>query len=364
MQADIRRIALFLLPFVLPAAASAADAQSILETAQQKQLERWEGVNVYVVEQSIMGHAAETYFQRFEVVGDDGTQTLFMPVAPGDLPDLDCSAARQMTPEELDAFASGLEMGGAGIAEGMEQGLEDAGLPRGMLAASGSDPNASFDPRVMMGGGAAMMRSMADYERTRAADPDRAARDAAESADHMAEFLRRARLVGTEPVDGRKAYHLEATGIDHVQAMDDGEYRLHTIGMWMDAEHFVPLRMKMDGELTQGKETRPMTIEQLSSDYRQVPGSKLFEPYQRKMKISGVMDAAQQAELQRAQAQMADLEKQMAGMPAGQRAMMERMMGPQLEMIRNMASGGGFQTEVTVNAITVNPKTCAGGGRG
>jgi hypothetical protein len=35
--------------------------------------------------------------------------------------------------------------------------------------------------------------------------------------------------------------------------------------------------------------------------------------------------------------------------------MMEQMMGPQLEMIRNMASGGGFQTEIVTNAIMVNP---------
>ena len=42
-------------------------------------------------------------------------------------------------------------------------------------------------------------------------------------------------------------------------------------------------------------------------------------------------------------------------MPASQRKMMESMMGPQLEMMRNMAAGGGFQMETVIEEITVNP---------
>ncbi|MEQ8861645.1 MAG: hypothetical protein RIC56_23635 [Pseudomonadales bacterium] len=362
MHAGFLRYPLFFVALALSLAAHAQDARSILESAQEKQLERWQGVNVYVVDQSVMGHSTRTYFQRFEVTDDSGeTQTLFMPVAPSDLPEGSCSTPRRMSAEELDAFASGIDMTTAATAQGIEDGLEEAGLPRGLLAASGSDPNATFDPRVMMGPGANMMRSMAEHERARAADPDRATRDATESANHMAEFFRTAKLLGTESVDGRQAYRLEASGMNHVQGMDDGQFRMHTVTIWMDTEQYVPLRMQMEGEVTQGAESRPMTIEQYQSDFRDVPGSSLYEAYQRRMRISGVMDAAQQAQLQDAQKQMAELEQQMASMPASQRAMMEKMMGPQLEMIRNMASGGGFQTEITVNSITVNPKTCGGG---
>ena len=361
MHASILRLISFLLTLGLALAAHGKDARDILETAQAKQLERWEGVNVYVVDQTTMGHSTQTYFQRFEVTDEGGeVRTLFMPVAPGDLAQGGCSAPRRMTAEELDAFASGMQMTGAATAQGIEDGLENAGLPRGLLGATGSDPNATLDPRVMMGGGASMMRDMAEHERARAADPDRATREATEAANHMAEFYRSAEMVGTEPVDGRQAYRLEARGMNHVQAMDDGEFRIHTVTMWMDTEAFVPLRMQIDGEVTQNKQTRRMTIEQRQTDYREVPDSSLFEPYLRTMKISGVMDAAQQAELEKSRKQLAEFEQQMAAMPASQRAMMERMMGPQMEMIRNMASGGGFQTEVTVNAITVNPKSCGG----
>jgi peptidoglycan hydrolase-like protein with peptidoglycan-binding domain len=59
--------------------------------------------------------------------------------------------------------------------------------------------------------------------------------------------------------------------------------------------------------------------------------------------------------MQEAQAQMQEFEKEMASMPPDQRRMMENMMGPRLEMMRNMVSGGGFRSEITVNEIAVNP---------
>ncbi|HEX5788323.1 MAG TPA: hypothetical protein VFY03_09100, partial [Woeseiaceae bacterium] len=68
-----------------------------------------------------------------------------------------------------------------------------------------------------------------------------------------------------------------------------------------------------------------------------------------------MFDAAQEAEMQEAQAKMMEFEKQLAEMPPDQRRMMEGMMGSQLETMRAMAAGGGFQSEMTVTSITVNP---------
>jgi 1,2-phenylacetyl-CoA epoxidase PaaB subunit len=68
----------------MPAAAFAQDAQSIMETAREKQLERWEGVDVYVVNQSVMGNANQTYFSRVKVEDDAGnSQTMFLPARNG-----------------------------------------------------------------------------------------------------------------------------------------------------------------------------------------------------------------------------------------------------------------------------------------
>ncbi len=120
------------------------------------------------------------------------------------------------------------------------------------------------------------------------------------------------------------------------------------------------LRNRIEGFISdEGGQSRPMLIEQVSSDYRNVPGSNMYESYRQQLTVSGVLDEAQQAELQEAQQQLAELEQQMASMPENQRAMMEQMLGPKLEMMRSMASGGGFQTEVVVTKIEVNPDPVA-----
>jgi hypothetical protein len=134
---------------------------------------------------------------------------------------------------------------------------------------------------------------------------------------------------------------------------------MEVMNIWIDAEEYVPLRMKVDGTITSGNETRPMTIETLMSDYRTVPGSKMYESYKQTVRLAGMLDAAQEAEMREAAKQMAEFEKQMASMPPSQRKMMENMLGPQMEAMRGMASGGGFQTEKVIRSIQVNPPMVA-----
>ena len=288
----------------IPTLALAEDARSILEAVQQKQLERWDGVDSYVVQSSVMGNSSQTYFRRTELSDKSGaTHTLFLPAH--------CEGTQAMTAEGLEAYAAALEMTGEAAGTEIENGLEQAGLPRGLLAGAGSD--------------------------------------------HMAEFANRAELVGTESIDGRQAFHLRTSELKQMQEADGREYKMDAISIWIDSAEYVPLRMLVDGVLASGSETKPMMIETIQSDYRPISDSKMYESFKQVMKISGMMDAAQEAELKEAQAKLADFEQQMASMPASQRQMMERMMGPQLEMMRNMAVGGGFQIEVVTNSIVVNP---------
>jgi hypothetical protein len=72
------------------------------------------------------------------------------------------------------------------------------------------------------------------------------------------------------------------------------------------------------------------------------------------MRIAGVMDAEQQAQMQQAQQQMTELEAQMQQMPESQRQMIMNAMGPQLEMMKNMASGGGIELVTDVHEVRVN----------
>ena len=71
------------------------------------------------------------------------------------------------------------------------------------------------------------------------------------------------------------------------------------------------------------------------------------------------MTPEQQAEMRDSQAQLADLDRKLAEMPEDQRQMVMRQMGPQLEAVRKMSSGEGFQMESVVHQIVVNPDATA-----
>jgi hypothetical protein len=349
-------LALVAIVISLPSVAFSQDARSILDTAQKKQLERWEGVDVYMVEQSMVGNVVKTYFQRTEFEDDAGdTQAVFLPASNAATRAGQCMGPQTMGPEFWDDYAASAEITGAALGSEFENGLEEAGLPGDLFSSMGSDGTVSADPRMMMGNNAKFARAMAQAQRDEAGrDPSA---EAAQEASRTAEIIDTATLIDTETVDGRNAYHLRADNIGQVQEANGSEFKMDTINIWIDAREYVPLRMTMEGTLTADGQTRPMTIENIQTDYRTVPGSRMYESYRQVMKISGMMDPAQEAEMREAVKQMAELEKQMASMPASQRKMMEKMMGPQLEMMKSMASGGGFQTEVITSSITVNPQT-------
>jgi hypothetical protein len=338
--------------FALPGITLAKDAREILEAAQQRQVERWQGVDAYVVEQSVMNHAAATWFVRTEYSDDDGRlQTFFVPMTPAQIQNRHCDVG--LSADELEAFAAGAEMTGDAMATEIESGMQEAGLPDGMLAATGSDPWNTMDPRVMMGGNAEFLRAAADAKRAdQAYDPTD---DARQSLSHMQAFMEKAELVGTETKDGRKAWHIRAEGLNHVERGNDGEYRIEAISMYVDTAEYVPLSMKMDGTMSADGKTQPMTLETRQTDYRQVPGSNMYESYRQVMSMSGMLTPEQKAQMAEAQQQLAEFEKQKASMPPQQVAMMESMMGPQLKMLENMAKGKGVEFETVVNSIQVNP---------
>ena len=337
---------------MVPVAGLAQDPQAILKMVRDKQIERWEGVETYVLDQSAMGTRVQSFFTRAEVKDSDGvSHTVFRPNFGNMDP---CSGAdttlADASPEQLDQIADAYEMTGEGLATGIEDGLEEAGLPRGLLKATGSDPWATLDPRGMMGGGASMYRMMADAKRQRAID-DAAPDDTQKEADA---FAKNAVLIGTESIDGRKAFHIRGDNLNLVQESDGDSFAIQTLNMWIDAEMYVPLKMTMDGVATSGRESRPITMESLQMDYRTVPGSKMYESYRQVSKIAGMMTPEQQKEMQQAQLQMVELEKQMAQMPAAQRDMIMRQMGPQMDMMKSMASGGGIEMVMETHDIVVN----------
>lgn len=336
---------------------SGEDARQILETARNKQLDRWEGVDVYRVDQTLMGTTVRSWFVRTEVTDDAGeSQTLFLPESSGAAAQQTCSGAKQLDADGLDAYADGLEKTGAALGAEYERGLEQAGLPKGLLSVGDGTPWTSFDPRVSMGGMADFVRAAAGAKREEAGAGAQRQASAMDSTAQTARFMETARLVGRETVDGRPAFHLTSTDVDEVQQIEGGEYRMEAVSLWLDAEEYVPLRMTVEGTMASGDDVRAVTIESLQSDYRRVPNSRMYEPYRRVTSISNEMTPEQEAEMLKARQQMQEFEQQLAAMPPDQRRMTEKMMGPQLEMMRSMAAGDGFHTEVTVSEIAVNPE--------
>jgi len=334
-----------LLVLALPVGAHAEDAQSILQTMQDKQTARRAGIQNYTVDQSMVGNRALLYYERISATVD-GQEVPAFRLVPADEIVRKRSAAdfgTPLTPEDIELYASGLDMFGKVLADQANKGNTGANALAG-IAAGGDKRSLTSSFSGMLRTGAAEM----------AADTSDGTAEAVTEAQHMAAFADTARLVGTESINGHKAFLLRADDLKIMQQADGEEFTLNTISMWVDTSEFVPLRLKMEGVARSGKEKTKMIIEKLDADYRTVPGSNMYEPYRQVMRIAGVLSPQQEKEMRGAMEQMAELEQQLESMPASQRAMMERMIGPQLEMARNMASGGGFEVITEVHGIRVN----------
>ena len=146
-----------------------------------------------------------------------------------------------------------------------------------------------------------------------------------------------------------------ADDLNFSQAMNGQSVTCRSMQTLVSTDDNVPLYFKMNCDVTEAGETRQMSIEREAYDFRSGPGCGAYrEPFRTVMRIGGVMTPEQEAQLAEASKQLEEMEAQMASMPASQRQMMENMMGPQLEMIRNMASGGGMEIVQEVTELRCN----------
>jgi hypothetical protein len=176
------------------------------------------------------------------------------------------------------------------------------------------------------------------------------------SAEHLAWFMNNAQLVGEQSIDGKAAWQLRAEDLDLSQTMSTEDVSIDSMTMWIGKDRYLPLKMRMEGTTEMEGQSRPITIDMLASDFRQVPGSELVEPYRRVVSISGITAGIDEEQIAEARKAMAEMEKQLADMPESQREMMESMMGPQLEQLRNLAQSGSFETDIVIESITPNPE--------
>jgi hypothetical protein len=331
------------LSVVIALLVGASTVQAVdLAECQQVQVGRWQGVTHYLVDQSMMGQRVALGFERFEAPGPDGA---LIPAFRPMVADSDLSS------DQLRTFAGASEQ----VGEGLSREMAAAGFPSSMLGGAGGDPWTSTDPRTMMSGNAEFLRAAADAQDANERERQAAVGEASTQAAMMAEMQRKLRRVGSGQVDGRPAAHFRAEGLEQVSQDGADRMVIETLDLWVDARECVPLRMTMTGTMTSEGQTRPVTIERLDGNYQRVPGSKMYEPFRQVIRLKGALNEAQQREMRESQAKLADLEKQLAQMPPGQRDMIMQRMGPQMEMMKRMASGGDLELVTEVHAIHVNP---------
>lgn len=372
-------------PFTLSAALLAlatpvvGHAQSVEQLVDQMLLAEQAGLDTvdnYLLKTSAMGMTTAEYFEKSSAITLDNGQTVYVmrSVPPGEIQRRQSSgnALADASPEQLEEAARIIREQGERLEDTVRQEMQGAGLPAGigdmLMNPPADQPWLSANPRDIGGMYATMLNAAAEAKREEAAaDPAAAAR---EMQAAMAEVKARSRVVGQDTLGGRPAIILEADNLNRVDSFDGREFTAERLRLWLDADRKVPLRMQIEGVISEGNESRPVTIQRDDSDYRTIPGcGDLYRPFSSVMRLSGMLSPAEQAELQQAQAQMADLDQQLAAMPPAQRDMIMQQMGPQLKMIENMARGGGIEVvtevvELRCNAGLPDPRELAVAGAG
>jgi len=317
----------------LPAQAALNNAEEILEAMMDKRQELWSDLGPrkegLIICKTVMDNKTVAYMEPVK-----SEHAWVMRQVPPQEMQMRIEADEGMTPERKRAFAEG-------YVEGMEM------LVEGLRSELGSNPE--IDGALFMG----MMGLDSFMDAAAPSQADIARMKAAEAANKQdmvmdyAQFMGTARLVGRETVEGREAYHLRSTDAgDEVQQNGDIRFTPKSADLWIDVEELVELKMKVVGDVEGNGQEREMFFELVNSDFDHV--GDLFEPRRQVMRMGGVLSPQEEAQLEEAQAQMAEVRAQMDALPPAQKAMMERMMGDKLKMLENMAQTGGIETETRV----------------
>ena len=314
----------------------AQNVQKIKDAVLAKQLERGKGISSYVVAQTMMGRPAVLFFE--EVKDEDKNFLGFRQVPLTEcmqrVEDLQGGMTSEQKKKFFDEYSKGLIL--------MDEAHErEAGI----------SPFGFLHPK--MGMNAQLSFLEAAGKSGEQAEKDKKESEVAfdQSNQDMEEFWNSAKLVGTETIDGRKAYHLQSKGAGQVRSGKDAEFTPKVANLWIDTKEYVTLKFNVEGTMKADGKTRPMSIEMESSNFKKV--SSLYEPFKQVMRMGGMLDAKQKKEMENAKKQMAEFEKQMKDMPKAQRDMMMRMMGPQIETMKKMVSGDGIEMETIIHQIKI-----------
>ena len=169
------------------------------------------------------------------------------------------------------------------------------------------------------------------------------------------ELIEHGRYAGREQI-GQFTVHVLA--IDDLAQLDiaqpttpeDMEFEPKTAHIYVDDQLMVPRRMEYTGDAVTDTGPHEVTVRVDMENYLPIEG--LLVPYRTVVNVEGLgaaMDPQMRAELE-------EMERQLAALPPDQREMMERMLGSQLEQLRQMMEGGGdaMTMEITVVDVAIN----------
>lgn len=173
------------------------------------------------------------------------------------------------------------------------------------------------------------------------------------------ELAQRAEVEGSETVNGVETTVLgisDLEGLGFGEAMAESEavsgFTPKEMTLYIDTDDYLLRRMKLTGTGQTGSGTSDMTLVADLLDYREVEG--FSHPFRMEMSITGLSTGMSQEEMEEARQQMEEYQARLEAMPEQQRAMMEKMVGPQMEKLRKMLQSGSMDFAVTVKSLEVN----------
>jgi len=168
----------------------------------------------------------------------------------------------------------------------------------------------------------------------------------------------RAELEGGQSVNGEQCHVVaikDFSGLDLDEEMaigGQGSFVPKSGLLFVDTDDHLIRKMEMEGEITRDGQTSPMTAVTVLSDYRDVEG--MLHPYLMQITATGLAAGMSEEEAEEARKNLAEMEEKLEEMDASQRAMVERMMGGQMDNLRKMLESGQFEITVVTKEVRVN----------
>ena len=180
-------------------------------------------------------------------------------------------------------------------------------------------------------------------------------------------WIDRANLEGEEEIGGERAFVLAVDDFSGLELPgmpsgpgSPGDIEPRAVRMWLDADDFLvrKVTMDMDAQGPEGTPT-PVHMEMIMEDYREVEG--YLHPFVTRTVTQGLMGATD-LDPEEVRAQLAELRSQLENVPEAQRAMVEGMLGAQIERLEGMLDEkGGMEMTITVKNLQVNQGPPGGG---